>query len=363
MLIIRIMKREMLMNQFELNLISVIIPVYKAEKHLEKCVLSVLNQLYRNIQIILVDDGSPDGCPQMCDEYAKHDSRIKVIHKINSGTMAACISGLEIATGKYISFIDSDDWIEENMYYHMVNSMIENNADLVQCGFFLDYEKETTEYLGINSTEIFDKIKIRENLVKRLLNFWCNDGLVFAPSRGNKLIKKKLVENNLIYCNNSIKIGEDLNLILPIIFDCEKIVCLNECYYHYNINIMSVTHLYNEDMPNKNIILFNSIDKIFQMKNYNKDLYKNLYFIYMIIYAIYNEDLSTDNIIEKTKKIVKICKENPVKSYLRQYYSEKFDNFNKLILLLMIYKIYFLIPIVFSIRKHMKNMCLGKEKY
>lgn len=97
-------------------MISIIVPVYNVEKYLERCIESIVNQTYKDIEIILVDDGSPDNCPVICDRYAEKDNRIKVIHKQNGGLINARKSGLEIAQGDYIGFVDSDDWIEPEMY-------------------------------------------------------------------------------------------------------------------------------------------------------------------------------------------------------------------------------------------------------
>ena len=98
------------------DLISVIVPVYDVEKYLDRCVESIVNQTYQNLEIILVDDGSPDNCPAMCDNWAEKDSRIKVIHKKNGGLSDARNAGMEIVTGEFIGFVDSDDWIEPEMY-------------------------------------------------------------------------------------------------------------------------------------------------------------------------------------------------------------------------------------------------------
>ena len=106
-------------------LISVIIPVYKVEAYLDTCVKSVMKQTYRNLEIILVDDGSPDNCPAMCDEYARQDSRITVIHKENGGLSSARNAGMEIANGEYIGFVDSDDWIASDMYEHLLNGFLQ----------------------------------------------------------------------------------------------------------------------------------------------------------------------------------------------------------------------------------------------
>lgn len=121
-------------------LISVIIPIYKVEKYLHKCVDSVINQTYSNLEIILVDDGSPDGCGRVCDEYAAKDSRIRVIHKENGGLSDARNAGLDIATGEYIGFVDSDDYIAQNMYEILLKNAEKSNADISLCGYYNEYE-------------------------------------------------------------------------------------------------------------------------------------------------------------------------------------------------------------------------------
>jgi len=114
-------------------LISIIIPIYNVEQYLRQCVVSVVNQTYKNIEIILVDDGSQDNCPAICDEYARHDDRIKVIHKENGGLSDARNAGLDIASGSYIGFVDSDDWLDEEMYHILVRDILDYKADIACC--------------------------------------------------------------------------------------------------------------------------------------------------------------------------------------------------------------------------------------
>lgn len=111
--------------------LSVIVPVYKVEEFLAKCVDSILRQSYKNLEVILVDDGSPDKCPAICDEYSQKDSRIKVIHKLNGGLCSARNAGLDMATGEYVTFVDSDDWLEEDAYSCMMEQCIENQCDII----------------------------------------------------------------------------------------------------------------------------------------------------------------------------------------------------------------------------------------
>ena len=118
----------------KLPLISVIIPVYNVEKYLKKCIDSVINQTYTNLEIILVSDTSPDNCEKICDDYAEKDSRIKVIHKEKNGLSAARNAGIDIASGKYIGFVDSDDYIALDMYELLYKNILKENADISACG-------------------------------------------------------------------------------------------------------------------------------------------------------------------------------------------------------------------------------------
>lgn len=126
-----------------LPLISVIVPVYKVEEYLDKCVSSIVEQTYTNLEIILVDDGSPDNCPAMCDAWAENDSRIKVIHQENGGLSDARNSGMAIASGKLIAFVDGDDRIAPEMYRLLYDNMIQNNSDIAACGVEMVYDSCT----------------------------------------------------------------------------------------------------------------------------------------------------------------------------------------------------------------------------
>ena len=129
-------------------LISIIVPVYKTEQYLDRCLDSIVNQTYKNLEIILVDDGSPDNCPQMCDEWKTKDSRIRVIHKENDGLANARNSGIEIASGDYMMFADSDDFLEKDMIDFLLNLSLKYDADVSRCGFYFDYENGEKKSAG-----------------------------------------------------------------------------------------------------------------------------------------------------------------------------------------------------------------------
>lgn len=129
------------------ELISVIVPVYKVEPYLDKCISSIVNQTYKNLEIILVDDGSPDNCPAMCDAWAEKDCRIRVIHKTNGGLSDARNAGMAVATGELMAFVDSDDWIAPDMYEHLYQRLTENGSDIAACGVQMVWENKISPHM------------------------------------------------------------------------------------------------------------------------------------------------------------------------------------------------------------------------
>ena len=123
-------------NCVEMPLVSIIVPVYNVEDYLEQCISSILEQTYKNIEVILIDDGSGDRCPDICDEFAQEDCRIHVVHKKNAGVVSARCTGLRIAKGEYIQFVDGDDWIAKDMVHSLLFCMLEENVDLVICNYY-----------------------------------------------------------------------------------------------------------------------------------------------------------------------------------------------------------------------------------
>ena len=203
--------------------VSVIIPVYKAEYFLDKCVNSIINQTYENLEIILVDDGSPDNSPKMCDEWAQKDKRIKVIHKENGGASSARNKGLEDCTGDYIYFCDSDDFIEINCIEKLVDKIKDN--DVVIMG-----------YNKVNGDKITAKVyndKLSQNeFISEIIHEW-DFGLLW-----NKLYKKEFIKSKF---NEKFKIREDLLFNSEYFKNVKKIGLINEPLYNYIDNPNSLT--------------------------------------------------------------------------------------------------------------------------
>ncbi len=217
-----------------MELVSIIIPVYNVEKYLDKCIQSVVNQSYKNIEIILVDDGSPDNCCTICDKWARKDNRIKVIHQTNQGLSSARNSGIEIANGDYLCFVDSDDYVDKNYIQILYRSVHENNADMGICRF-ADINENNELLETDNIQQIADGVYTGEEILKELLfTFKIPIRVVW-----NKIYKKSLFDDLKFSVG---KINEDEFIIHRLIANSNKISVTNKVLYYYlhrNNSIMS----------------------------------------------------------------------------------------------------------------------------
>ena len=204
--------------------ISIIVPVYKVEKYLDKCVKSIVEQTYKNLEIILVDDGSPDNCPAMCDEWAQKDSRIIVIHKENGGVSSARNAGLAVCTGDYVGFVDSDDWIEPDMYEYLLDISMNGNADVSRCAFVIDPENSDAAVNLRNDSELC--VLHGDELIIELVNGEYNEGIMC-----NKLYKSECIKN--LHLSENIKIAEDCLLNYHIYARGITLVSSDSVKYHY----------------------------------------------------------------------------------------------------------------------------------
>ena len=216
----------------EQPLISVIVPVYKVEPYLDRCVQSIVNQTYKNLEIILVDDGSPDNSPAMCDAWAEKDSRIRVIHKENGGVSSARNAGLDAATGGYITFVDADDWIESDMLEFLLHNMFEFKVDISGCTFSKDFSNGETSYVNLNFSE---SISLRRNV----MDDYFQVNTFFYAVVTAKLYKFSMIENTRF--DASLSSGEDewFNYLM-----CQSgcsAIASTKSMYHYVMTDNSIT--------------------------------------------------------------------------------------------------------------------------
>lgn len=244
-------------------MISIIVPIYNTSEYLEQCVGSILNQTFRDLEIILVDDGSSYLCGRACDEYALRDSRIKVIHKENGGSTSARKAGLEIAAGDFVGYVDGDDWIEPYYYEKMVAAQEKYGADLVLSGHFHDIGEDSRKVKDNFPTGIYT----REQLLQTLLYTGRFFEYGVQPHMVTKLFKKEILQKTQMCVDDRIVIGEDAAVVYPSVLEAEKIVVSDVCAYHYVQHLNSMTKREQENKENIYGLLFEHLEKAFKDKN------------------------------------------------------------------------------------------------
>jgi len=202
--------------------VSVIVPVYKVEEYLRQCIESIIVQTYANLEIVLVDDGSPDNCGKICDEYAEKDARIIVIHKQNGGLSDARNVGIEVATGEYLTFVDSDDWLENDMVETLYNNIVNHNADISCCGYYFSYVGENVASVVEDGLYIFSG---SENMIMQYIVTGIIDVIACC-----KLYKAYIFKETRYPYG---KIHEDNYAIIDVLSLANTIVVDNTPKYYY----------------------------------------------------------------------------------------------------------------------------------
>lgn len=295
--------------------ISIIIPIYNVKKYINKCIESIINQTYKNLEIILVDDGSTDGSGKICDEFKKEDNRIVVIHKKNEGVSSARNEGLKIATGDYIGFIDADDFIEKDMYLKMINRIKKDNTKMTICNAYLEDENGVqTKNFKSDSQNIIDSYELMHRIM---------EDYVFQGYMWNKLYARSLIyndKNDYLKFDTNISNLEDRLFNLQLIDKNKKfnVSFLNEKLYHYIQRESSAIHTRYNDKYFTNFYAKSREIEILGKNNFNTNEMKATFVIEFVRaknkISIIN---STSNVLEnslildsvnKYKKDVKINK-------------------------------------------------------
>ena len=209
---------------------SVIVPVYKVESYLSTCVESILCQSYREFELILVDDGSPDNCGEICDKYSTSDTRVKVVHKENGGLSSARNAGLDIATGKYVIFIDSDDfWDDANALEHIHNNLIETDADVLVFPAKRYYENQD-KYTNIITSDV-DRSKIIDQDVNAAIRYMIENN-IYRAAAWNKVVKKSIIDSHSMRFKNGY-LSEDMDWCGDLLLYAQRFDFYDNPFYAY----------------------------------------------------------------------------------------------------------------------------------
>ncbi len=301
--------------------ISIIIPAYNAERYIKYCLESLINQTYKNLEIIVVNDGSTDSTAEIIKEYQKKDDRIVLVNTKNHGVSHARNIGIERATGEYIGFVDSDDWIEQTMYEEMIGLIKTKKCDIVRCNNFVNYSRDKNSAIGLYfglSNRLLDESEIRGELLEKIMKY--------LPSYVVLLLGKASVIKEIKF-DEKVRLLEDKLFYCKVLTKAKTVYCYDKPLYHYFINKFSVT---NQNMKCEkyffDILEFckNLINILEKNGLYDEHMKKLIANIYITVFDRYLYDIYISNGIDDVKQYyAELNKEQTFKEMLN-YYDVKF---------------------------------------
>lgn len=279
------------------ELISIIVPIYNVEPYLPQCIESIINQTYKNIEIILVDDGSTDRCFSICEEYAAKDKRIKVIHKDNGGQDSARKEGMKIAQGIYVGYVDGDDWIEPEMYESLYNLAKQSKALIVESGVIDTYSNKEVSRKPYFNPGLYSGEKFND-IIPRIIhtgNFFQHG---IFPYLVTKLFYKDCIYDYQMMSEESNNLVDDVMCTFPCVINTQSIYITDKCYYHYRIRESSTKRTVRNDVVD--IIKNNYSDWLKRFNNvaFEKSIESqiNFFIMYLLVSkAMYVFDDEKDN--------------------------------------------------------------------
>ena len=238
--------------------LSVIVLIYNMEELLPRCLASLERQTMKGIQYILVDDGSKDRSGQICDEWKPEKHIVKVIHKANEGVVAGWMDGVNVADGEYVGFVDSDDYIDDDMFENLWTPVAENKVDVSMCNHLYEYSGEQRPCKAKIKEGIYKgerMSEIRYQVLPKLAESY------LSPSLCNKIFRKELFKSNFPFCNKQVTIADDVSVVLPTMFAATSFSYINKPYYHYVTRENSTTYTYKENMYFQHEMLLNNLER------------------------------------------------------------------------------------------------------
>lgn len=337
--------------------VSIVVPVYKVpEKFLRKCIESLQSQSLKEIEIILVDDGSPDNCGKICDEYASLDNRIKVIHQKNKGLCGARNAGIKNSIGEWITYVDGDDWVEQNTYKTLIEN-VEDDIDLICFGFCKDYGNRIikNDYSkNFENKKIYKTPDEKKYMLKMLLDFESN-----CASVNTKFIKRTFIIDNAIYHDENLRQGaEGIEFNIRLFSKIKSFKFLTNNFYHYTFNNNSISTKHNEENHKMVLKCFEKIKS--EIDETDTELINCFYnrIKYVIITTAISGYFSPTNPEKyslQKKKYDLYLKNELVKETLFRKDNKKIDIIRRITLFFIKNRMYLLVKIISNIRDRQKK--------
>ncbi len=248
--------------------LSIVIPVYNVAAYIEKCMESVVNQTLKDIEIILVNDGTKDNSMELCERFIQNDGRIAVIDKENGGLMSAWMAGVRAATSEYVSFVDSDDWVDLDYFEKLYEQICNYEADVVVGQFVYEYPEPYV--MKRQKSAVYNGKAEISRLMDHFFKGFSYDEPFISYCRWDKIYKRDIIVRNMDLFNPKISMGEDVNANAAVLPDCEKIVVLTDMpKYHYRINQQSIMNTYKENTIFGIVELYDTLVRIAQEKKFD----------------------------------------------------------------------------------------------
>lgn len=289
-------------------LVSVVVPTYNVEKYLDKCIRSIVDQTYKNLEIILVDDGSTDSCPAICDAWAQKDSRIHVVHKENQGLGMARNTGIESANGEYICFLDSDDYLDLSTVEKCVNALLENEAQAALYGLVDVDENYDLISKDVNfnlSPLVYKNGAVKDALLPELIShdFSVGEAHRYPFSSCTGLFSLQVIkENNLLFLSERDIISEDSFFLFQLYSKLTSVVLVPEALYFHLINTASLTMSYRNDRQSKINDFYERSKALFRELSFSEELYTRLTMLYHSFSISALKQIAASDLSEKEKR-------------------------------------------------------------
>lgn len=336
--------------------VSIIVPIYNVERYLKRCMDSLLGQTLREIEIIMVDDESPDNCPTLCEEYKVKYTNIKVVHKKNGGLGYARNSGLEVAEGEYVAFIDSDDFVDPGMFEKLYEYGVLHHCDAVFCGYNIYRDREHVRKMQENSDCILYR---NENVRQVLLDMVGPDpkyhsDVKLLMSVWRAIYSRKVIEdNNLRFVSERTYIAEDIMWHMDFLPCCKCIGMIPQTYYYYCENETSLTRTYRSDRFNKELFLYHTQENRLAKAGFSEDEFRvrlNRQLLMKVRACISQQVVYINQLglITAHKNIGKIVMTNEVQAIIHSYPFQLLPLRHRLFFLMLKFKLY--IPLIILLK-------------
>lgn len=308
---------------------SIIVPIYNIEKYLKQCLDSIQKQTYKEFEVILVEDGSPDGAPQICDVYVEKDPRFCVIHKKNEGLVKARKTGIAKAKGKYIIFVDGDDWIDEQMLEQLHAVLEDTPVDMIALGFYQNFEKKELEVSNIIKPGRYKKEQLKNRVYPYMMCMELRKNIMkcgIAPSVWSKVFRREILSSVIRKIDDRITMGEDAACTYPCLIYADSLLVLDKRFYHYRYVDSSMSQKYDIHYFEKIGVLFDYFD---QASYLELDSQLQKYKMFLLLLGVRQMMRGEKHLYEKGQELKQICNQEKFHNVLVDFSDDSVDFKNK----------------------------------